>query len=615
MSDTLFFPFPERELGGAIAVNVFAVLSTFAFVSVAVRIVWLAIRQKLSDNGAEPEEYIFFNTQLGHYAACLLVANMFSGVSGSIGLFWTVERGITQGGLCTTQAILMQIGTWSTAYFTVSIAIHTFNSLVLRKRQSVLISAATISVGWITAGILAAGPFINPQFYDFGPAYGADGLSCGVRSVYLKAQFFFHLFPIFVASVLSAILYSLIFLVLRGTLNIKGGIKLTLDPHERWVAGKVTENYHRFVARIARSMLWYPIAYIALLVPYSVMRLLVISGFTVAFESMIFAFTCWFMLGIVNVLLLYNTFRILGPAFDAPSQRESSLSFGTNGQFARYSPSLSNEQQRSFDEKVEQYRYPTPSYRSPTPEAFTQVSSQISLRPLLPVHQERSASVQSFYSYPSSPSIGRAITPVSDLQSVITPPESATNRFSPSDDHSRRGLSDSTGLPAAPRRTRSPVLHQPSIEQIRSPVVIVNGSWTPMRPGMPRQPSSHTLGRRDSGSRYSSSSAFSADLESSNWSSLQVTGGLSPNAPFGHPMFSAVNSGFATPHTPGSPSSPRPLPNLPRHSRSFSAVPAVVPAPTGRQRAVLVSRHGSIGNSAESGHVRITSSQAKIYHT
>lgn len=49
---------------------------------------------------------------------------------------------------------MMQLGNWSTAYFTVTIAVHTFNSLVLRKRQSALVCAAAISVGWITAAIL-----------------------------------------------------------------------------------------------------------------------------------------------------------------------------------------------------------------------------------------------------------------------------------------------------------------------------------------------------------------------------------------------------------------------------------------------------------------------------
>lgn len=39
------------------------------------------------------------------------------------------------------------------------------------------------------------------------------------------------------------------------------------------------------------------LAYIALLIPYSVMRLLVISGFSIAWEAMVFAFVCWFLLG------------------------------------------------------------------------------------------------------------------------------------------------------------------------------------------------------------------------------------------------------------------------------------------------------------------------------
>lgn len=38
---------------------------------------------------------------------------------------------------------------------------------------------------------------------------------------------------------------------------IKGGIKLKLDPSGRWDGDM--ESYHRFIARIARSMLWYVI--------------------------------------------------------------------------------------------------------------------------------------------------------------------------------------------------------------------------------------------------------------------------------------------------------------------------------------------------------------------
>jgi len=187
-------------------------------------------------------------------------------------------------------------------------------------------------------------------------------------------------------------------------------------------------------------------------------------------------------------------------------------------------------------------------------------------------------------------------------------------KFSPSTtqalgDHVRQGSTDSLGLTAAPRRTRSPVLHQPSLEQIR----IVHGTWTPVERSLPRQPSTQTFGKRDSGSpRNRANAELAPDYDPTNWDSRH-TPQASPHS-YGRPLLSAMNSGFVSPGTPGSPSSPRALPSPPRHSRSFSAVPSISPAPTGRQRAVLVSRHGSIGNTAEFTHSRQGSGQAKIYH-
>jgi len=133
---------------------------------------------------------------------------------------------------------------------------------------------------------------------------------------------FLHLLPIFIASFLSVILYSLVFLALRGTLKFRGGIKLTLNPEVRW--NNREEN--RLLARVARSMLLYPVAYIVLLVPYSFVRLLDISGFDVSLGAIVFAYVCWFSLGVVDVLLLYNTFRILAPVLLPPVKDEKNLS-------------------------------------------------------------------------------------------------------------------------------------------------------------------------------------------------------------------------------------------------------------------------------------------------
>lgn len=107
-------------------------------------------------------------------------------------------------------AIAMQVGTFASAYFTVAIGVHTFNSLVLSRRQSTLICVVTVSTGWIAAGIIgtwlerkfgvtegietAAAPTF--QTLALGPRYGISGLSCGIKTVYPQSMFFFHLFPV-----------------------------------------------------------------------------------------------------------------------------------------------------------------------------------------------------------------------------------------------------------------------------------------------------------------------------------------------------------------------------------------------------------------------------------
>jgi len=86
----------------------------------------------------------------------------------------------------------MQFGNIASAYFTVAIGIHTFNSLVLRKRQSVFVYAPTIFIGWALALVVS----VLPVMVNFGKIYGVSGLACGVKMVYGRTMFFFHLFPV-----------------------------------------------------------------------------------------------------------------------------------------------------------------------------------------------------------------------------------------------------------------------------------------------------------------------------------------------------------------------------------------------------------------------------------
>ncbi|TFK72979.1 hypothetical protein BDN72DRAFT_894414 [Pluteus cervinus] len=568
MSAPSFVRFDQGVSGGAVAITIFAVLSTLALASVAVRIIWIAVRQFITHNYTQPQEYVFFHTQLGHYAACLLISNLLSSIAGLITINWVSQRGITQDSACLAQATIAQFSNWAAGYFTVTIAVHTFNSLVLRVRQSVLVCVVTITTGWFLSLSMALVPFILSK--QDGLMYGADGFSCGVRHAFPQDEFFFHLLPIFIASILSAILYSIVFLVLRGTLVIRGGLKLTLDPQERWSAGGVSANYHRFVARIARSMLWYPIAYIALLIPYSVTRMLIISGFTIPFEAKVFASTCWYLLGIVDVMLLYNTFRVLGPAFDArstPARSNDTESSGTMKKMGKYEARSSISQaslQSSLTEKIDQYR--DLSYNAPTVRNVPAAH--------LAVGTGQAAAVQSFYSYPSSPSVGRKLSN-SQRQS---PPSSEGLTIN----HSRQNSMNAVGLPAPPRPSRSPIKRYPTLERLHDRAQV--GAWSEVDLDgdfTPSALSNQNLSR----SPRNSIMVEGAHVKNFSRSSSSSEGGCQP-------AISAVNSSFGP--SPLS-TSPPPLPT--RSASASAAIPVIGSAPVGRHRTVLANRP-----SADLGH-------------
>jgi len=74
---------------------------------------------------------------------------------------------------------------------------------------------------------------------------------------YSRILFLTLVIKILLASLFGIVLYSLIFFVLRGTVKVRRGIKLTLNPTKRWAEREKAELYHRFVMELSRSMLWY----------------------------------------------------------------------------------------------------------------------------------------------------------------------------------------------------------------------------------------------------------------------------------------------------------------------------------------------------------------------
>jgi hypothetical protein len=330
LSNSRFTPFSTAQENGLIVVPVFALLSALALAFIAFRCIWLVVIPSFRRDGSacRAPENLFFRTQLGHYAASLVLSNVFLTAAGLMEFFWVKRSGIYQGSMCTLQAVLMQIGNWSTCFFSVAICIHTCNSLVFRLYQISYLSIVVIAIGWIMSLVIALAPVSQAG------VYGPVTVSCGVTTAYPSMIFGLEAFPVIFVSVLLVIIYSLIFFVLRGILHIKEGIKLSFKAQGRWCAVTDSEEYHRFIVAVAKTMFWYPIAFVSLLLPIAVADMARLSGHAIPFGADVFAHVCCFMLGLVNVGLMYNTFRVLSPVFHglklAKIQIDTEKTFGND---------------------------------------------------------------------------------------------------------------------------------------------------------------------------------------------------------------------------------------------------------------------------------------------
>lgn len=65
-------------------------------------------------------------------------------------------------------------------------------------------------------------------------------------------------FQLFLSAFVSAVVYSAVFLALRGTLVTKGGMRLQLNAEQRWLGmSGPLEDYGHFVNVLSRRLLWY----------------------------------------------------------------------------------------------------------------------------------------------------------------------------------------------------------------------------------------------------------------------------------------------------------------------------------------------------------------------
>ncbi|TDL25594.1 hypothetical protein BD410DRAFT_600712 [Rickenella mellea] len=306
----------DGEQSGVELFTAGALLSIIAIIYLFSRIALAWIRPALQGwkDRIDSKEGVFFHTQLGIYAASLLVANFLTSTAGLIEIHWAAQGSIVTGPLCTTQASLIQIGDFAGAYFTSAMSIHTFITLVLKKRSPIWVTSIFIAIGWISS--IFMGTLIQAVSHPGqNPHLGNAGLWCWIDSEYPLARFLLHCFPIILAAMVSVIMYSLVFLCLRGTIAVGEGNGLSLSLHGLGNRVNNRDYYSSFLAAVARGIIWYPIAFILLLAPITAAHLAESSGKKVSYQAYAGSAFVASLLGLANVVILSNTLRILAPAF------------------------------------------------------------------------------------------------------------------------------------------------------------------------------------------------------------------------------------------------------------------------------------------------------------
>jgi len=493
MSTLSFTTFLPGEAAGIAAVAVFSIISAISVIFFLFRVLWVSLYPLLNPRAEKrpSKESVFFHTQLGFYAANLLLGNLLLSLAGTVNVSWAMQNGITENVSCTSQAVLTQAGNFLNAYFLVTIAVHTVTSLIFGKRLPVMVSGLVIVIGWTLALLIAIVP-VRTLVPGLGPFYGNAGYWCWITESYPSARFFLHYIFIFLAGIIAAILYSVIFLSLRGTLHLRNGFSFSLDPEKRW-NGRVgtTDEYRRFIHSIARSMLWYPVGYIICLTPITASMVLEMTQFKVPFGFWVFSSIFSVMQGVINVLILYNTIRVLQPAFITLSTSQRSLDVESGGSFGEKGL-ISKRQSRVPD-------YRRRSGQGIAPYLAAQSAGELSPWGMPPVQQPKMSHQRSFSTASSSTNgagnpfanaharnasydttrststVGRSITPSSQFdRPILEFPQDVVEKANPitqprlrlvTEQHQRQGSADSLSLPPAPRRGRSPIQRHPSVQE------------------------------------------------------------------------------------------------------------------------------------------------------
>ncbi|KAJ7718011.1 hypothetical protein DFH07DRAFT_973410 [Mycena maculata] len=295
--------YTSREVQG---ITVLVVISCFSLIAVVGLL--LAMALSAFNTRSSIDKHLFIRTHVAAYFISLLLSDFIQAIGSIMNARWIHDMSVVVGHACTFQGVLKQTADVATAFWTLVIAIHTFCLLFLEVKPGRFVLYATLIAGWSgIAAIVIAGPAaLNTARH--GPFYGISGYWCWISDPYTTAHITLDYMFMFIAALLSFVLYTLIFLRLRGNIVVSGKrLSFRRTGVVAW-RGKQFENQ---AVAIARQMLLYPVAYTVIILPISAARFSSFAGKDVPFAATIFCDSVFLMSGMVNVCLFTTTRRML----------------------------------------------------------------------------------------------------------------------------------------------------------------------------------------------------------------------------------------------------------------------------------------------------------------
>jgi len=317
-------PYTPKDKNGVTVLIVASCLSLTAIVGLLVAISISAFNTRKST-----DRHLFVRTHVAAYFVSMLITDILQSIGSIMSARWVRLMMVHAGPYCAAQGVIKQAADIGSSIWVLVIGIHTFCQLFLQMQIRPYVLWSTLVFVWSGIfTILLIGPAgLNTE--RRGPFYGISGYWCWIADNYPTERLTLDYMIMFLCTFLIFILYTLVFLRLRGNIIVDGwNIRIrsrSVSSANPWRGRDFDDNK---VLGIARQMLLYPVAYTVLILPIAAARFSTWGGRKVPFEITIFCDTIFLLAGLVNVVLFITTRPVLPPqsiSISRPRLLDSSL--------------------------------------------------------------------------------------------------------------------------------------------------------------------------------------------------------------------------------------------------------------------------------------------------